>query len=41
MTVVIIAGGIDLSVGSILGLSAVLFSLFTITQGGTRSLPPA
>jgi len=30
MTVVIIAGGIDLSVGSILGLSAVLFSLLTI-----------
>jgi len=33
MTVVIIAGGIDLSVGSILGLSAVLFSLFTIHAG--------
>jgi len=30
MTVVIIAGGIDLSVGSVLGLSAVLFSLFTM-----------
>lgn len=30
MTIVIISGGIDLSVGSILGLSAVLFSLFTI-----------
>ncbi|HTY58702.1 MAG TPA: ABC transporter permease [Bacteroidota bacterium] len=33
MTIVIIAGGIDLSVGSILGLSAVLFSLFTIHLG--------
>jgi len=33
MTIVIIAGGIDLSVGSILGLSAVLFSLFTIHFG--------
>jgi ribose transport system permease protein len=33
MTVVIIAGGIDLSVGSILGLSAVLFSLLTIHAG--------
>lgn len=30
MTVVILAGGIDLSVGSVLGLSAVLFSLFTM-----------
>jgi ribose transport system permease protein len=30
MTVVIITGGIDLSVGSILAVSAVLFSLFTI-----------
>jgi ribose transport system permease protein len=30
MTVVIIAGGIDLSVGSVLGLSAVLFSMLTI-----------
>jgi ribose transport system permease protein len=33
MTIVIIAGGIDLSVGSILGLSAVLFSLLTIHEG--------
>ncbi len=33
MTVVIISGGIDLSVGSILGLSAVLFSLFTMHAG--------
>jgi len=30
MTLVIIAGGIDLSTGSVLGLSAVTFSLFTI-----------
>jgi ribose transport system permease protein len=30
MTMVIIAGGIDLSVGSVLGLVAVCFSLFTI-----------
>lgn len=30
MTLVIIAGGIDLSVGSVLGLSAVCFSLMTI-----------
>jgi len=29
-TIVIITGGIDLSVGSVLGLSAVLFSLFSI-----------
>jgi len=33
MTVVIIAGGIDLAVGSILGLSAVIFSLFSIHAG--------
>jgi len=33
MTIVIIAGGIDLSVGSIMGLSAVLFALFTIHAG--------
>jgi ribose transport system permease protein len=33
MTVVIIAGGIDLAVGSILGLAAVLFSLLTIHLG--------
>jgi ribose transport system permease protein len=30
MTLVIIAGGIDLSVGSVLGLTAVLFSMITI-----------
>ena len=36
MTLVIIAGGIDLSVGSILALTAVAFSLFTIHWG----LPP-
>lgn len=33
MTIVIIAGGIDLSVGSILGLIAVLFSILTIREG--------
>jgi ribose transport system permease protein len=33
MTIVIIAGGIDLSVGSILGLAAVGFSLMTIHWG--------
>jgi len=33
MTLVIIAGGIDLSVGSILALTAVCFSLFTIHKG--------
>jgi ribose transport system permease protein len=33
VTLVIITGGIDLSVGSILGLCAVLFSLFSIHQG--------
>lgn len=37
MTVVILAGGIDLSVGSVLGLCAVLFSLLTLHQ----SWPPA
>lgn len=33
MTLVIIAGGIDLSVGSILALTAVCFSMFTIHKG--------
>jgi len=33
MTVVIITAGIDLSVGSILGLTAVLFAIFTIHWG--------
>ncbi len=33
MTLVIITGGIDLSVGSILALNAVCFSLFTIHKG--------
>lgn len=33
MTVVIVSGGIDLSVGSVLGLCAVLFSLLTIRAG--------
>ena len=33
MTLVIITSGIDLSVGSILGLSAVLFSMFSIHWG--------
>ena len=33
MTVVILAGGIDLSVGSVLGLSAVAFALFTLPLG--------
>ncbi len=32
-TIVIVTGGIDLSVGSLLGLSAVLFSLFSIHWG--------
>jgi ribose transport system permease protein len=32
-TIVIVTGGIDLSVGSLLGLSAVLFSLFSIQWG--------
>jgi ribose transport system permease protein len=33
MTLVIISGGIDLAVGSLLALTAVLFSLFTIQMG--------
>ncbi len=33
MTLVIITAGIDLSVGSLLGLTAVLFSLFSLQQG--------
>jgi ribose transport system permease protein len=33
MTLVIITAGIDLSVGSVLGLSAVLFALFSIHKG--------
>jgi len=33
MTVVILTGGIDLSVGSLLGLSAVAFALFTMPLG--------
>lgn len=33
MTMVIISGGIDLSVGSLLGLNAVLFALLTIHKG--------
>jgi ribose transport system permease protein len=33
MTLVIVAGGIDLSVGSVLGLTAVLFSLLSIQAG--------
>ncbi len=39
MTLVILTGGIDLSVGSVLGLSAVLFSLLTIGYGW--SIAPA
>lgn len=35
MTLVIIAGGIDLSVGSLLGLSAVVFSVLSIHWGWT------
>jgi ribose transport system permease protein len=35
MTLVIITAGIDLSVGSLLGLTAVLFSLFSIQMGWT------
>jgi len=38
MTVVIITAGIDLSVGSVLGFTAVLFSLLTIQQGLTPAL---
>jgi ribose transport system permease protein len=37
MTLVIISGGIDLSVGSILGLASVLFSLFAIQWGWPAS----
>jgi ribose transport system permease protein len=37
-TIVIVTGGIDLSVGSLLGLSAVVFSLFSI-QWGWGALP--
>jgi ribose transport system permease protein len=33
MTVVVVSGGIDLSVGSVLGASAVMFALLTIHQG--------
>jgi ribose transport system permease protein len=33
MTVVIVSGGIDLSVGSLLGLAAVAFALFTLPMG--------
>src|ERR1700730_2113683 len=33
MTVVIISGGIDLAVGSVLGLVSVLFSLLSLRQG--------
>lgn len=33
MTLVIVAGGIDLSVGSVLGMTAVCFALFTIHWG--------
>ncbi len=33
MTIVILAGGIDLSVGSVLGLSAVAFALFSMPLG--------
>jgi ribose transport system permease protein len=38
MTLVIISAGIDLSVGSLLGLTAVLFSLFTIHLGWSPGL---
>lgn len=38
MTLVIISAGIDLSVGSILGLNAVLFSLFTIQMSWSPAL---
>ena len=41
MTLVIIAGGIDLSVGSILGLTAVLFSIFSIRWGWSPVLAVA
>ena len=39
MTLVIITAGIDLSVGSLLGFTAVLFSLFTIQLGWSPLLP--
>jgi ribose transport system permease protein len=39
MTLVILTGGIDLSVGSVLGLSATLFGLLTIGYGW--GIPPA
>ena len=39
MTLVILTGGIDLSVGSVLGVSAILFSLLTIGRGW--SIPAA
>lgn len=38
MTLVIITGGIDLSVGSILGLAAVTFSIFSIKLGWSATL---
>lgn len=38
MTLVVITAGIDLSVGSILGLTAVLFAIFTIHWGWTPLL---
>ncbi len=38
MTIVIITGGIDLSVGSLLGLSAVLFSILVIQRGSSPGL---
>lgn len=37
MTVVIIAGGIDLSVGSLVGLNAVLFALLSMHRGWSAS----
>ena len=33
MTLVVVSGGIDLSVGSVLGLTSVLFAMFTIQMG--------
>ena len=39
MTLVIITGGIDLSVGSVLGFTAVLFSLLTIHWAGRPGWP--
>jgi ribose transport system permease protein len=35
MTLVIVSGGIDLAVGSVLGLGAVVFSLLTLQLGGS------